>query len=87
MLALIWLAAGAALGYFVVRRSVAFGLSIMMVSVAAATILAGHPTGAAWPPADSAGILVLLSLAPVGCALGTLLRARRLGQPSGRGRP
>ena len=83
MLALIGLLAGALLGYFVVRRSVAFGVSVLMVGVVAATILAGRTDGGAVVTADSAGVVVLLGMAPVGCALGVLLRARHLARSAG----
>jgi hypothetical protein len=80
MLALAWLAAGGLLGYFLARRSVAFGLSVLLVGVAATSLLATRPERAAALTADSVGVVVLMGLAPVGCALGILLRARRRAQ-------
>jgi hypothetical protein len=83
MLVLIWLMVGVLLGYFVIRRGVAFGLSVLMIGVVTTTILAERPDGIAAVTADSAGVVVLPAMAPVGCAVGVLLPARSLARSSG----
>ena len=82
VLALIWLVAGLLLGLFVVRRSVAFGLTVVLWATTMITIAARN--GVPWQyGADSIGILATLVLALIGAALGAFLR----GRPAKHGSP
>lgn len=81
MLVLALLVVGVALGYFVLRRSVALGVSVAVWLAAAAVVLLRSGMAFALDP-DSVGVWVMLAFAPLGCGLGLLLRARRPKQPA-----
>jgi uncharacterized protein YneF (UPF0154 family) len=75
MLALIWLVVGVLLGRFVVRRSVALGLTAVLWAITVVTIAARN--GPPWQyGADSIGVFATLVLALLGVALGAFLRRR-----------
>jgi hypothetical protein len=75
MLALIWLVVGLLLGRFVVRRSVALGLTAVLWAITVITIAAR--TGPPWEyGADSIGVFATLVVAILGVMLGAFLRGR-----------
>jgi hypothetical protein len=76
MLVLVWLIVGLLVGLFVVRRSVALGLSVALWAMSVATIAAWAGSPFAFG-ADSVGVFLPLIATLLGTWLGGYVLARR----------